>query len=64
MYTNILGYKVFNETKENFLREIDKRDKTIVISGNPEILYNGLENEKLRNSRVKNWLFIRLNACT
>ena len=47
MYTNILGYKVFNETKENFLREIDKRDKTIVISGNPEILYNGLENEKL-----------------
>ena len=42
MYTNILGYKVFNETKENFLREIDKRDKTIVISGNPEILYNGL----------------------
>ena len=47
MYTNIFGYKVFNETKENFLREIDKRDKTIVISGNPEILYNGLENEKL-----------------
>ena len=47
MYTNILGYKVFNETKENFLREIDKRDKTIVISGNPEILYSGLENENL-----------------
>ena len=47
MYTNILGYKVFNQTKENFLREIDKRDKTIVISGNTEILYNGLENEKL-----------------
>ena len=47
MYTNILGYKVFNETRENFLREIDKRDKTIVISGNPEILYSGLENENL-----------------
>ena len=47
MYTNILGYKVFNGTKENFLREIDKRDKTIVISGNPEILYSGLENENL-----------------
>lgn len=47
MYTNILGYKVFNKTKENFLREIDKRDKTIVISGNPEILYSGLENENL-----------------
>ena len=47
MYTNILGYKVFNETKEILLKEIDKRDKTIVISGNPEILYNGLENEKL-----------------
>ena len=55
MYTNILGYKVFNETKENFLREIDKRDKTIVISGNPEILYSGLENEnlnKLFNGKV------------
>ena len=47
MYTDILGYKVFNETKENFLKELDKRDKTIVISGNPEVLYSGLENEKL-----------------
>lgn len=47
MYTDILGYKVFNETKENFLKELDKRDKTIVISGNPEVLYSGLENENL-----------------
>ncbi len=47
MYTDILGYKVFNETKENFLKELDKRDKIIVISGNPEVLYSGLENEKL-----------------
>lgn len=47
MYTDILGYKVFNGTKEEFLKEIDKRDKTIVISGNPEVLHSGLENEKL-----------------
>lgn len=47
MYTEILGYKVFNQSKKEFLKEIDSRENSIIISGNPEVLYNGLENESL-----------------
>lgn len=47
MYTNILGYNVFNKSKKELLEEIDKRDKINIISGNPEVLFNGLNNEKL-----------------
>ncbi|MBE6047179.1 MAG: WecB/TagA/CpsF family glycosyltransferase, partial [Clostridium sp.] len=50
MYTEILGYKVFNKTKDEFLEEISKRNKVNVISGNPEVLYNGLENETLNSN--------------
>ena len=27
MYTDILGYKVFNKTKDEFLDEVSKKDK-------------------------------------
>ncbi|MBE6049873.1 MAG: WecB/TagA/CpsF family glycosyltransferase [Clostridium sp.] len=50
MYTNILGYKVFNGTKEEFIKEILKRDKNNIISGNPEVLFNGLNDEKLNST--------------
>lgn len=50
MYTEILGYKVYNKTKDEFLKEIFKREKTNIISGNPEVLYNGLKNEKLNKN--------------
>ena len=47
VYTNILGYKVFNKSFDDLLNEIEKRDKVNIISGNPEVLYNGLNNELL-----------------
>lgn len=47
MYTDILGFKVFNRSKEDLLLEIQLRDKVNIISGNPEVLFNGLENPKL-----------------
>lgn len=50
MYTEILGYKVFNKSKEELIREIDKRDKVNIVSGNPEVLYSGLENESLNRN--------------
>lgn len=50
MYTKILGYKVFNGTKEEFIKEILKRNKSNIISGNPEILFNGLNDEKLNST--------------
>lgn len=48
MYTNILGYKVFNKSKDQLLKEIDNKDKINIISGNPEVLYAGLNDDFLR----------------
>jgi len=50
MYTKILGYKIFNKTKEELLKEICSREKVNIVSGNPEVLYAGLENESLNKN--------------
>lgn len=48
MYTNILGYNVYNRSKDEFIDLIKtKEGKVNIISGNPEILYNGLINPML-----------------
>ena len=40
MYSNILGYQVFNKSKTELIEEINKRERVNIVSGNPEILYN------------------------
>lgn len=50
MYTHILDYKVFNKGIEDLLVEISSRDKVNIISGNPEVLFNGISNEFLHKS--------------
>lgn len=50
MYTNILGYEIFNKSIEDLLIEVFTKDKVNIISGNPEVLYNGLNNEFLNSS--------------
>ena len=50
MYTNILGYKVFNKSKNELLKKIDKMSKVNIVSGNPEVLYSGLNNKMLNDS--------------
>ena len=50
MYRDLLGYMLFIGTKEELLKEILSKDRVNIISGNPEVLYNGLINEKLRRS--------------
>lgn len=47
MKTEMLGYSIFNGNKEDLLNEIDKYEKVNIISGNPEVLYNGLNNKEL-----------------
>lgn len=47
MFTDILGYKVFNKGMEDLLIEILTKEKVNIVSGNPEILYNGLNNKML-----------------
>lgn len=47
MFTELLGYKIFNGTKEELINLVVKKDKVNIISGNPQILYEGLQNESL-----------------
>lgn len=50
MYTEILGYKVFNGSLNELIDEAEKREKVNIISGNPEVLYNGLKNKQLNKN--------------
>lgn len=55
MPVNILGYNIFSESKEELLKYITECEKKLnIISGNPEILYNGLNNEYLYNNFTGN----------
>ncbi|MCX0378505.1 WecB/TagA/CpsF family glycosyltransferase [Clostridium perfringens] len=53
MYKELLGYKIFSDNKEELLKEIENKEKVNIISGNPEVLYNGIKNEFLRHSFTK-----------
>ena len=50
MTTRILKYKIFNESIEELIRNIDASGKVHIISGNPEVLLNGLQNDMLLNN--------------
>lgn len=50
MFTEILGFKIFKEDKKALMNYIDGFDKVNIISGNPEVLYNGLNNPILKNN--------------
>ncbi|MBC2581181.1 WecB/TagA/CpsF family glycosyltransferase [Clostridium sp. DJ247] len=47
MFSRILKFNVFNGTKLELMNYIEKFDKVNIISGNPEVLYNGLNNPML-----------------
>ena len=49
-FTKILGYRVFKKSKKELLSYINNFDKVHIISGNPEVLSNGLNNEMLFNN--------------
>lgn len=50
MFTKILDFKVFNEDKDSLMKYIEKYEKINIVSGNPEILLNGMKNSKLKES--------------
>ncbi|EDK35168.1 WecB/TagA/CpsF family glycosyltransferase [Clostridium kluyveri] len=50
MFTRILKFDVFNRSKLEFLNYIEKFSKVNIVSGNPEILYNGLNDSRLLRS--------------
>lgn len=50
MFTKILDFKVFNKDKTALMNYIEGFDKVNIISGNPEILFNGLSNPMLKEN--------------
>ena len=47
MFVEILGFKIYKKKKSQILEHIDSYPKVNIISGNPEVLFNGLKNEFL-----------------
>ncbi|MBE6062398.1 MAG: WecB/TagA/CpsF family glycosyltransferase [Clostridium butyricum] len=59
MFTNILGFEVFNKDMQTFMEYIEKYEKVNIVSGNPEILFNGFNDNKLKeNFKSKNSIII------
>ena len=50
MFTRILKFDVFNRSKLEFLNYIERLSKVNIVSGNPEILYSGLNDSRLLKS--------------
>lgn len=50
MFVNILGYKIFSKSKQELLEYMDSYEKVNIVSGNPEILYNGMKDDMLKKS--------------
>lgn len=50
MFTKILEFKVFNKDKRVLMNYIEGFEKVNIISGNPEILFNGLNNPMLKET--------------
>ncbi|WP_017414682.1 WecB/TagA/CpsF family glycosyltransferase [Clostridium tunisiense] len=47
MSTKLLNYNIYSDTKSNLINEIFKHEKVHIVSGNPEVLFQGLNNESL-----------------
>jgi N-acetylglucosaminyldiphosphoundecaprenol N-acetyl-beta-D-mannosaminyltransferase len=50
MFTRLLKYNVFNGSKMELMEYIEKFPKVNIVSGNPEVLYNGLKDNLLLTS--------------
>jgi len=59
MTTRILQYEVFNEGMKELLNMVDSFEKVHIVSGNPQVLIYGLQNnELLENFTSKNTIII------
>lgn len=59
MYSKILGYSIFSGTHQELIKKILDFDKIHIISGNPEVLFNGINNSELySNFTGKNSIII------
>jgi len=59
MFTKILDFEVFNKDKSALMNYVDNFEKVNIISGNPEVLFNGLNDPILKeNFNDKNSIII------
>jgi len=59
MTTKIFKYEIFNESKEELIKSLNSFEKVHIVSGNPEVLLNGLQdNVLLDNFTSKNSMII------
>ena len=50
MFTKILNFKIFNKDKNALMTYIENFEKVNIVSGNPEILFNGLNDPMLKEN--------------
>lgn len=50
MFTEILNFKIFNKDKNALMNYIEGFEKVNIISGNPEILFNGVNNPVIKEN--------------
>jgi len=50
MFTKILDFNIFNKDIKALMNYIEDLDKVNIISGNPEVLFNGLNNPMLKEN--------------
>ena len=59
MTTRIFQYEIFDDSIEELIRSINNFEKVHIVSGNPEVLLNGLQNsDLLDNFTSKNSIII------
>lgn len=59
MFSKILKYEIYNKSKTEFINYIKGFDKIHIISGNPEVLYNGLyDNSVFEGCTIKNSVIV------
>lgn len=55
MTVRILNYNIYSETKSELIKHIqDAQSKVHIVSGNPEVLYSGLNNKELNENFKSN----------
>lgn len=50
MGTTLLQYNIYSDTKSNLIKDINNYEKVHIVSGNPEVLFQGLNDSTLFNN--------------
>jgi len=50
MFTKILDFNIFNKDKNSLMNYIETFEKVNIVSGNPEVLFNGLNDPMLKET--------------